>query len=253
MPTLSYSLSIWEIAHRWSGLDPDDFRLKLSFLVKDYSKLMLDAVLNGHLYCESLVLFKRPNGSNADPKFFIRTHLDEINACLHHGRYDRKLLKWAHIPRHDFKEWCERMCIPLPDFWFPLGWKDHFVMPEFGTRAFWASHVEPDEPGGVGVRFEIPDIQEWDASEPALSEDIIQPLRINQKSKLCAQQIAITIWKELPDRSIAEMARDEIIRKYSGAAHYNEDTIKGWLAEIAPVTIKGKRGRPRKKSDGDLE
>lgn len=147
MPLLAGSLSVWEIAHRWAGYDPDSFRFRHPLLVKDYFKLLLDAILDGQLFCETLTLAKRPTDSKADPKYYIRSHLDDINAGIWGGRYNRKLLKWASIQRDDFQEWCEALSIPLPEFWCPSGWKHHFEMPEGGTRAFWAYHVEPDEPG----------------------------------------------------------------------------------------------------------
>jgi|GEM_PF-5838936 len=56
MPLISDSLSIWEIAHRWAGLDPDNYRLKLPLLVKDYARILVDAVLNGEIFCETLTL-----------------------------------------------------------------------------------------------------------------------------------------------------------------------------------------------------
>lgn len=252
MPLISNELSVWDISFRWAERDPDTLNIFFFSLdVKDNFKLIMEAVLEGELYCETLTLAKRP----FDPKYYIRTYLDEAYACIWGHRFDKKLLKWATISRHDFREWCERRNIPLPEFWFPKGWKYHFEWPEYGTRASWARHEEPSEPGGFSLSFDIPDdLKRNNQNLSSSSDDDNNPpnSKDNQKAKLVSQQIAIHLWKEFPDRTIAEMMQDEIILKYSGAANY-QSGLRKWLSEVAPVNIKGKRGRPRKKLDEDLD
>lgn len=257
MALITDSLSIWDISFRWAGYDPDWLYLKYPLTVKDNFKILFQAVLDGEVFCETLTLAKRPHDSQADPRYYSRTYIDEIYDCIAGVRYNKKLLKWAIISRYDFREWCERRAIPLPEFWYPPGWNDEFEEPAFGTRATWATHVEPDEPGGFSLHFEIPDeIKAAQRGERIInpSEDSESPpLKPNSKVKLCSQQIASQLWKEHPDRTIAEMMRDEIILKYSGAANYGESALRKWLSEIAPVHIKGKRGRPRNKPDADTK
>ena len=155
MPLISESLSVWDIAHRWAGYDPSEFRLRLPMLVKDYSRLLFNEILEGHLFCETLLQAKRPSDSKADPKHYIRSHLDDVYLCVWGKKYKRKLLKWASISRYDFEEWCGRYSIPLPDFWFPAGWNRNFDWPELGPKALWVYHIEPDEPGGVVYGFDL--------------------------------------------------------------------------------------------------
>lgn len=256
MPLLVDSLSVWDISHRWHSVDPCSYRVRTPLLVKDNFRLIMGAILSGEIFCETLTLAKRPHDSIADPRYYLRTYIDDVYDCIHGVRFNKKLLKWAQVSRDDFKEWCERRSIPLPEFWFPLGWKYEFEEPEFGTRAFWATHVEPTEPGGFSLHFEIPDALKRNREDEFSddSTDLSEPkkLKDNAKAKLCSQQIAIQLWKEYPDRTIAEMMRDEIILKYSGAANY-QSALRKWLSEVAPVNIKGKRGRPRNKPDEDLE
>lgn len=252
MPLISGSLSVWDISFRWAGYDPDKIYFFCPLEVKDNFRLIMEAILKGEIYCETLTLVKRPPDSKADPKYYIRTYIDDVYACIWGHRYNKKLLKWATISRGDFHEWCERRSIPLPEFWFPNAWKYDFEWPEYGTRAFWARHREPDEPGGFSLQFDIPDdLKRTDISIDSSSFDNENDLSIakeNHKARLVSQQIAIQLWKEYPDRTIAEMSQNEIILKYSGAANYRSALIK-WLSEVAPVNIKGKRGRPRKKLD----
>lgn len=254
MAILFESLSVWDISFRWAGYDPDKFIIRYPLCIKDNFRLLTEAILGGELFCETLILAKRPLDSKADPSYYIRTHLGDVYDCIGGIRYKKKLLKWAIISRDDFKEWCERRSIPLPEFWFPAGWQYEFEQPEFGTRAFWARHMEPDEPGGFAVRFDIPDTPYQDNDEQEATNSILEEpssLRSNQKTKLVAQEIAIQMWKESPGRTIAEMMRDEIILKYSGASHYGESALRKWLSEVAPLEVKGKRGRPRNKPDED--
>lgn len=246
MSLVSEELSVWEISFRWAGFDPDRVYPLYPLEVKDNFKLLMDAVLNGQIYCETLLLAKRPSGSIADPQYYVRTHLDEIYNCIWGKRYNRKLLHWALISRDDFFEWCERRGVPLPEFWFPQGWKYDFEWPEFGTRASWARHQEPSQEGGFSVRFELPDNDESTLTDDE-SNEVKKGSATDTKNiiKLCAQNIAIQIWKEEKDKTIAEMARDERVLKYSGAVRDHE-TIRKWLREVAPSNVKGRPGRPKK-------
>lgn len=261
MALLAEELSVWDIAFRWAGYDPDRFLFRYPLDVKDNFKLLMSSVLSGEIFCETLILEKRPPDSKADPKYYIRTHLDDVYACIWGHYYKKHLLKWARVSRGDFKEWCGRRSIPLPEFWFPPGWKENFEWPEYGTRAFWAKHVEPDQEGDFSIRFDIPEqgdsknfrylISNHYAEEPP--EFVSDSLRPNQLAKLVVQRMATKIWEEDSDNSIniTQMARHSVIQKYSGADHYEEGTIIKWIREVAPTHIKGKRGRPRNKSDKD--
>jgi hypothetical protein len=199
MALISNELSVWNISFRWAGYDPDRFYFYYPLEVKDNFKLLMETILEGEIYCETITLEKRPRDSKADPKYYIRTYLDDVYACIWGHRYNKKLLKWATVSRDDFHEWCERRSIPLPEFWFPNGWKYDFEWPEYGTRAFWARHVEPQEQGGFSLHFDIP--EEGDSknirylvnqkdSEQNLDIESEGNLRPNQLTKLIVQRIA---------------------------------------------------------------
>ena len=254
MPLLAESLSVWDIAHRWAGYDPSVYRLKLPMLVKDYSRLLFNEILEAHLFCETLIQAKRPSDSKADPNYYIRSHLDDINMCIWGKQYKRSLMKWAVIPRHEFEDWCGRYSIPLPEFWFPPGWNREYDCPWYGPRAYWVYHIEPDFPGGFGYGFDIPGsgLEEGEMPADDSKQDNPDELLPSQQAKFIAQRMAIQLWKEHPHRTITEMKKDADILKYSGAAHYLSALPK-WLSEVAPKHIKGKRGRPRKKPDSDAD
>lgn len=285
MPLLVDDLSVWDISFRWAGYDPGRLWLRLPLPVKDNFRLLMGAILEGEILCGTLTLAKLPHESKADPSYYIRTYIDEVYHCINGVKYDRKLLRWATLGRMDFFEWCEIRVIPAPEFWFPPGWKLEFEMPEFGTHALWATHVEPssdgelfhisyenhpsfrnketmDDEGGiysqpyvdaqpsqpVHENAEIPTevISDGPPIHPAEHAETEQSLRHNQRIKIVCQQIASVIWKEDKTRSYPSVVKDELIQKYGGAAPYEDDTVREWLKHVAPPEVKNRRGRPRK-------
>ena len=110
MPVLTDEPSVWEIGFRWAGGNPDRIWLRFPLQVRDNFRMLMDAILNGHLDCFTLSLNKwKPGVDDEDLKpFFIRTHLDAVENCVWGRGYDRKLLKWARIERWGIQQWCER-------------------------------------------------------------------------------------------------------------------------------------------------
>ncbi|MEJ1384146.1 MAG: hypothetical protein RPU34_10125 [Candidatus Sedimenticola sp. (ex Thyasira tokunagai)] len=71
--------------------------------------------------------------------------------------------------------------------------------------------------------------------------------RQNQKIKICCQQVASEIWKEKPEMTIADAVRDDMIQKYAGGGYFQDETVRGWIKEVAPPEVRSRKGRPRKK------
>ncbi|SDH96940.1 hypothetical protein [Nitrosomonas sp. Nm132] len=266
MPLIADELTIWDISFRWAGYDPSRLWFRLPLTVKDYARLLMHAILHGEIVCVNLTLAKRPPESKADPRFYIRTYVGDVYDCIFGKRFNRKLLRWATLDRMDFHEWCERRGIPLPEFWFPSGWKLDFEMPELGARALCATHLEPEDEGGFSLRYDYPEIveegdnknKEKNAKETddSLSLAITskdsennRKLRANQKAKIACQQIAGKIWVDDLHRTIPSIVEDELIQKYGGGKHYDSETVYEWIREIAPPEVKNRRGRPRKNRD----
>ncbi|CAG1004297.1 hypothetical protein MTYP_03157 [Methylophilaceae bacterium] len=280
MPLITEELSVWDIGLRWSGHDPDRLWLRLPLEAKDYFRLMMEAILSGEIICDTLALAKLPPGSRADPRFYIRTYIDEVHACIFGRRYDRKLLKWAAIDRMDFHQWCERRGITPPEFWFPPGWKLEYASDDpLSYPGCWVRHLEPDAPGTmVSLKYDPPDMGEDgenDVSQMEIHTNISpgesdnspqieelpsllaeqskneKALRDCQRIKLVCQQIASVIWEEDKSRTIASVVKDELVQKYGGASFYQDETVREWLKEVAPREVKNRRGRPRKNGDSD--
>ena len=225
MPLLSETLSVWEVAHRWAGLDPSAIRLRLPLAARDNFRILIDAILNGEIDSLTLQLRKwSPADGEDERKYFVRYYMDDVYACIWGKKFNRTMLRQATIHRHEMKRWCERHSIPLPEFWFPPGW-------------------------GYGYDWHSEDLEvELAQDSQDASGEAIRP---STMAKIACQQIAQALWKEQPNMTIADMVKHSAIQQYGGAAVYTPATVRVWLSATAPAEVSSKRGRPRKKIPGD--
>jgi len=225
MPILNDELTLWEIAFRWNNLNPDNFKYKfnLPLEVKDSLRLMVNDILNANL-ASSLIMHKWHEGSNSSKEFFIRSHINDIYACIGNVYFDKKFFKFVTIRRFNFMEWCKSLNAPLPEFWFPQGWniitKDHYLLSE-----------DPD--------------QDFDNSLDTNSDDN-NKLKANQRTKIACQEISVNLWKEHPEMTISDMLKHDTIRNLGGSIRYTDGVVRKWLSNVAPEHVKNRRGRPRK-------
>jgi len=226
MPLLNEHLSVWEIAFRWEGRDPDNYWLRIPMTVRDRFRTLIDAIHRSHLDCWTMSMEKwRPDrGDDATPEYFIRHWLDQIEDCVHGRRYDRKMLKWAFIERWAMQQWCERQGVPLPEFWFPPGWKIEYE---------WPQDDEDDSPT---------------ATDESIESTVDKKTRIDtrHRSKMTCQQIALSIWAKELNLTIKEIANRKEIRDLGGGSNYEPETVEAWLGEVDPRNPSKKRGRKRK-------
>lgn len=224
MPLLSRELSLWEISHRWAGLDPLRPRLILPLEVRDYVRVLMEAILHGEIESFTLQLRKwRSEDGPESQRYFIRYYMDDVYACIWGKKFNRVLLKQTSIDRYEMKQWCEGHTIPLPEFWFPAGWGEDY---------------------------------DWKGRDQELEEAVSEAgddstVRPSTLAKVACQQIAKALWREAPETTIADMVKHSTIQRYGGAAVYSSDTVRDWLSAVAPSAVKNKRGRPRKKIGSD--
>ena len=183
MPILSDELSVWEISFRWAGYDPDRIWIRFPLPVRDNLRMLMDSILNGHLDCYTLISRKwnPKTDDEGTQQFFIRYHLNAVENCAWGRRYDRKVLKWAHIERWAMQQWCERRGVPLPEFWFPPGWKLEYEWPD-------------DDPAEDQAASAV-------SSESTTQESTDErKKRIDKRHRIqmACQQIAIAIWSVEP-------------------------------------------------------
>lgn len=245
MPLLVEELTVWDISFRWAGYDPDKFYIRFPLPVKDNFRLLMLAILEGEVICNTLCLDKRPSDSKADPDYYIRTHIDYVYACIHGQKFNRKLLKWATLNRNWFYEWCVRRGITPPEFWFPLGWKIDYDQPIGGYPGFAMRHEEPINTGvSVSFSFNWPEVDK-DDTHPCINDHlkISDRSRPNQLTKIACQVIAQNIWKTDINISIADMVRRAEIQDLGGAKPYVYEVVRRWLSEVAPPEVSARVGR----------
>lgn len=224
MPILVRELSVWEIAHRWAGYDPSIFRPWLPLEVRDNFRILIDAILNGEIDSLTLRIEKWKTEDGVDSqKYFIRYYMDDVYACVWGKKFNRRMLKQASIDRYEMKQWCELHSIPPPEFWFPTGW---------GYSYHWAG-------------------RDGDLEVEAPTDRDDSAVRPSTVAKVACQQIARGLWKEIPNMTIADMVKQPLVQQYGGAAVYTPATVREWLSAVAPLEVKNKRGRPRKKIPGE--
>lgn len=232
MPLLNDELSLWEIAFRWADYDPDRPRLSIPLPVRDHFRTLMDAILSGRLDCTSLFLTKyHPDTSNGfGPEYFIRYYIDDVYACIWGKKYNRKLLKWAQIERWALHQWCERQGVPLPEFWFPPGWKLEYEWPS-----------DEEEPK-ASTKDDDSSVKQPDAERPSITK--------HHRAKLACQQVASVIWAKEPDLTNKQLACRKEIQELAGGADYELETIQEWISEVDPRSPAKKRGRKRKNNSG---
>lgn len=224
MALLNDDLSVREIAFRWAGYDPNGFWLKTPLPVRDNCRTLMHAILNAHLECATLSLDKWDPDKNSafERQYFIRTYLDEINAGIAGRSFRRELLEFARIERWEMMLWCERQGVPLPEFWFPPGWKIDYEWP--GAN---------DGP------------QETKRADESI-EDLRQRVDKRHRIQMACQQAAIMAWEKEPTLTIKEVAIKTEIQDIAACGAYELETVQEWIREFDPRDPTTKRGRKRK-------
>lgn len=254
MPLLNDELSVWEIGHRWAGYDPDSWRPGIPLPVRDNFRTLMDAILQGHLFCVTISLDKRGNDKETPHLYYIRDDLDAIYHCIQGLRYPRKLLKWARIERWAFQSWCEGYNISLPEFWFPPGWKLLYEWPELRAAAVGTQDQETPSNSELTTQPEQPPDTKEPETAPAnpavnaapVSTESQEKYRVYERRCIACQEIAKNLWKADPSLTIAALIEHEAIKVLGGGQFNAPEVVRRWIAEVAPPEVKARRGRPRK-------
>jgi hypothetical protein len=206
-------LSIWEVAHRWEGLDPGasgDISVtskigeRLRGLIWAAANVVNCYDVHGKFVALETLWF-------GFPKTRIAKRLDE---AMHDPGAHRDFLRTVFLHQDEVAKVFEKR-ERLPAFWFEQ------------------SEIEEAERRYLS-----------DAQAPA-----VQPpkLRADQEDKAKCQQIAHGLWAKHPDMTIADMAkRPEILIEGNGKAYKGKHTLRNWLKEAAPASVRNRRGRPKK-------
>ena len=278
MAILSGSLTVWEIGFRSAGFDDKKWWFRIPLAVQDNFRNLMEAILSAELVCETISLEKPSRNPELMQEFSIYRYLQDVEACIAGRRFNRKLLQWALIDRYDFRTWCERRGIPLPEFWFPEGWKLEYELPEdeLPPGYLYLRQHSPQQSEGMvadasgmsGVIADVGSSAETVAHEgeaanmqggPGVPNSAVADagaesqarLRASQRARIACQQIAQGIWRKDPERTIASVVKDALIREYGGGGYYADVTVREWVKVVAPPKVRQKRGRPPKENGAE--
>lgn len=261
MPLLNDQLSVWEIGFRWAGRDPDSWSPRIPLPVRDNFRILMDAILQANLFCLTISLEKRGNDQEAPYLCYIRDDIDAVYDCIQGSRYPRKLLKWAGVERWAMQDWCERQGIPLPEFWFPPGWKIDYVWP-YSDEDENAPEPQPTDaqaektPGSPVQSFgesgsPAPPVETPAHSMPPTMSDNEaegrQKLDQRQRRKVACQEAAKYVWGKHPDWDVKAVANSPEVQEVAGGKESDFDVLLRWLGEVDPRDPGKRRGPKRKK------
>jgi hypothetical protein len=170
----------------------------------------------------------RPEGQS-DPEFHIRHYIDQVYECVWGTRFNRKLLKFALIERWAMQQWCERQGVPLPEFWFPPGWKLEYKWPDVDPAEDQAAPAD----SGLSATKESTDERK-------------QRIDKRHRIHMACQQIALAIWSKEPNLTIKEVAYRKEVQELGGGAGYEPETLHEWISAVDTRDPSKKRGRKRK-------
>ena len=205
-------LSIWEIAHRWEGCDPDELG-RVTIMSKLGVRLRQLIWTASHaIHCYDV------HGEQLPMEYlwfgFPKTSLaKKLDIAFHDPGAHRDFLRTVFINQNELKK-VLLGCNDLPEFWF-----EDWELANVHRPSRLASKHDPD----------------------AL------PRRPDQQDRLTCQQIARRLWSENPTMTIADMTRNpEILVQGNGKAYKGKNTLRNWLKEVAPPAVRNRRGRPKK-------
>lgn len=199
-------LSIWEVAHRWAGVDPDSTDPNnLPEDIRYYIHKMIEGYLG-----EELKL-RRANGYRVvrDPLPFIlfwnlNLFFNYMWSCLSEDHFDKCRLSNLYVRRRELLNLCKADEIEPPDFWVKQR------PPEATSKANVTNRPKEEE-----------------------------------TDRLLCQAIAATLWSLDPNIHPTHLAKSKVIQRYGQGRSYKDlNTIKRWIAEVDPLKNSRKPGRP---------
>jgi hypothetical protein len=214
-------MSIWEVAHRWAGTDPDVTNPdNLPSEVKDRLRDLLVAV------DKFINLFNVSGEEELDTYIPIigtirpNKNLQKAKQLLLLREYSKDDLNTFFVQKKEVEEWLRIENEPVPSFWFS----------------------EDDVQFHNKRRKEIHCYSEV---EPPSSQKP-KKLRDCQIAKIQCQEIAKRLWLAEPKTRIAHMVNHEEVKIKGGGNRFTDKIVAKWLREVAPEDIRGRRGRSKK-------
>ncbi len=207
-------MSLWEISHRWHDGIPLEDERSVTREIRDTLIVLLGAVMNSRIALyEETVGWPVEVSPKRDPSVFVES-VEELPA-----EFEEMFLTGIY----DRKLLAYYRVSLSGVFWWAVN--SGFSFPDFLI------------PAEAFMKEGPPTIQ----AKP----------RPEAEDKARCQEISQRKWKQNPLTRIAEMARDQEVRRQGNGGLYEEPTLLRWLREVAPEGVKGRPGRPRKVLDTD--
>lgn len=225
MTPISNNLSLWEISHRWFGVDPnktDPENLPLE--IQDSLRFLARLVLSERIPLMDEVFLTNPDAQNTnryDHRILEAPDMPKAyEDCVYKRIYKKSDLDGYLISQSDLFRCCVFEDLPFPDFWFEDG-----LSVALGASSNSSKSTK----------------EQREITKQTARQSVID-------KELC-QSIARTLWDIYPDTRIAQMVKHKAIQQYGNGRHYQgKHTLQDWLSEVAPSHIKNRPGRPKKKS-----
>lgn len=258
-------LSIWEIAHRWLGQDPDSGNQPPQD-VRDLLRALTHlAWLHEIPICNDKGV-EATNASNAHPgadmEAWCRRHnqlVEGADRVWKKRQFDRDILERIHLLRYHMPAIAQRLSLPLPAFWFTEDERRNFVqitrelsfdelddsslvgkpansnalLPEMPSLTI------PEKPGGVAF---TPGKQ-----KQADIDTFWKRLTNQQRTRLLCRHFAQELWERQHSLTITDIENHDLLQEWAGAKHYKaKETVRNWIRDLDPRPAEMKPG-PRPK------
>lgn len=238
-------LSIWELALRWCGFDPDsalprELPLACRDLIRDLCLAGLGHInplnVSGEEYLNSYIPFST---------FVVESKvLKTLQAAANQRIFDPKFLDSVYFGKDQVAKWCIMKRRAFPHFWFRTDDTEYFLEQWEEQRGKYPYEWSPGYPAKQ--------IQAVDSPSAGLSGGNPSPSvgrkpTASQRDKLAVQAAAKLLWHQFPDMTIADLIKRREIDKDCNGAQYQLKTVRGWVSEVDPRNPLKKSGRPKKK------
>lgn len=251
-------LSIWELANRLEGLDPERETVEtIPVSVRDNIRRIAQAMVQGEISAannkgiERYRDFAFASQTTRLPAEEVGLRLD---AVTYERRLDRAFLDAVYVTQWSYREWCEASRLQVPEFWL---WHDAVGAPETalaGVRPVTASVTQCDsetdsecmsDSHTVTDSLTLPASTSASQSSGATGDESERrALRPNQRHKERCRAIAEMMWSSDPSMTIAALILTDEITKFGCQCKiYSDGVLRDWVNDLAPNRSPG---RPRK-------
>jgi hypothetical protein len=198
--------SIWDIAHLWAGYSRSEDKTELPEPVLDKMQKLIWAFTRKKISLRTRSGNRVPSDDIQLLFFNLNKPRVQLLDMLVQQRFDEAILGSLFVMRSEVLKWCEEDFLTPPTIWAA------------GAKT-----------GGGAEEQKV----------------VVARHKEEAIDKQLCQAIARTLWDIDSQIHPAHMIKHKAIRRYGNAAAYkDEETIRGWVAEVDPLKAQRKPGRP---------